>query len=315
MDLLLTTPALRHANLFVGAISESGPYPAVRPISNMEIQYGCLLAATGCTNNTDPLACLRSVDAKKLMTTTCAFNAPYIDAEIAPQTALDAVEKGQWKKVPTIFGSTQNEGTHFVPPSINSTAQIRQLLKTIVPSISDASLQLVVDLYVTNASEPVFPGAGIYRRNAANIFTDVAFTCVNRLFQNAILAQNGKTWNYRYAVKDPEQETSGEGVPHGAEIDAVWGPNNTDQDAPKSYFTSNAKIVPIVQNYWLSFIKHLNPNTARLEGTVEWELWNEQREKIAFVNEGDGWVVQENMDYEQDRRCKMLEPIIRAIEI
>jgi carboxylesterase type B len=248
------------------------------------------------------------------MTTACTVSGPYIDKEIAPQTALEAVEKGQWTNVPTIFGCTQDEGTDFVPKSLNSTDEIKMVLKSIVPSLSASSLQLLVDIYVNNASEPVFPGAGKYWRNAANIYGEIGFECVDRLFQLAISKQKGKTWKYRYGVKDPEREATGEGTSHGTEKYAVWGVNNTDDNPPKSYLTTNAGILPVVQRYWISFINHLDPNKGRLEGTAKWPTWDEEKRRIGFVaDEGKGWAVLEQMDYEKDRRCRIIEPLMRAV--
>ena len=76
-------------------------------------------------------------------------------------------------------------------------------------------------------------------------------------------------WNYRYNVEDPAQMQRGLGVPHTTEISAIWGPVNTYGAAPASYNKgkSNAWIVPMIQSYWLSFIRTLDPNTLRAKGS------------------------------------------------
>jgi len=44
--------------------------------------------------------------------------------------------------------------------------------------------------------------------------------------------------------------------------------------APASYSTTNAAIVPVIQGYWTSFIRSLDPNKYRYAGTAEWEAWD-----------------------------------------
>lgn len=59
------------------------------------------------------------------------------------------------------------------------------------------------------------------------------------------------------------------------EYNAIWGPENSNAGAPKSYYPGgvNADIVPVVQAYWTSFIRSFNPNTHRLAGSPVWEAW------------------------------------------
>ena len=71
-------------------------------------------------------------------------------------------------------------------------------------------------------------------------------------------------------MTDPTELAEGLGVPHTIEINAIWGLNSTTGTPPASYFTTNANIIPVIQGYWTSFIRTLDPNTLRADGTPMW---------------------------------------------
>lgn len=73
-------------------------------------------------------------------------------------------------------------------------------------------------------------------------------------------------------------------------------------------------MIPVLQHYWISFIRTFDPNTYRLEGTPLWEEWGADsfdgndggRKRILFHN-GEGQKTEmENVDREQWERCKVL---------
>lgn len=70
---------------------------------------------------------------------------------------------------------------------------------------------------------------------------------------------------------------SGYGVTHTIEVNAIWGPHNTNGGSPESYYPGhvNFPIVRVVQGYWTSFIRSYNPNTYRASGTPEWKQWGD----------------------------------------
>jgi carboxylesterase type B len=99
------------------------------------------------------------------------------------------------------------------------------------------------------------------------------------VFISDAFARHGvqENWNYRYNVKDPAQVALGLGTPHTAEIGAIWGPENSRGAAPASYYPGgeNAWITPLMQGYWTSFIKTLDPNTLRPAGAPMWETFRD----------------------------------------
>ena len=105
---------------------------------------------------------------------------------------------------------------------------------------------------------------------------------------------------------DPTQVNQGLGVPHTAELSAVWGPSNTNGAAPPSYTTANAAIVPAVQGYWTSFIRTFNPNTFRAEGSPEWEPFGATQKRILLETNATRM---ETVPQDQTARCEFLTSI------
>ncbi|KAF2194297.1 para-nitrobenzyl esterase [Zopfia rhizophila CBS 207.26] len=298
--ILLVSPVMRYSKLFIGAISESASEPALRTMAQGQEQYNCLLNATGCYYSTNSLTCLRSLNATKLQTTNCRFN-PHIDDDIIPDTTFRQFEKGEYKRVPTIFGSCTDEGTKYAPQNADTIEDANAFFLNQCPSLSNSSLQWLDKAYI-NQSAPVFPNSGRLWRQASNAIGDFRSHCVDNFYQS-ILARDGQpTWSYRYGVLDADQEARGFGAYHTIELYAVWGPTNTDGNPPKSYNSTNAGIVPVVRSYWTSFIRHLDPNVGRKEGCPVWEKW-EDGERLLFVTNG---TKMERMGDEQKRRCEVL---------
>lgn len=305
---------MKDTDLFVGAIMESASEATLRTLEQGQEQYDCLLKATGCVNPTraSSLDCLRSLNATKLQTTNCWFN-PHIDDDLIPQTTFSAFDKGDYLKIPTIFGSCQDEGTKGPPQTTDTLNDYHAYVLDQCPSLSNHSLQVLDRLYVLNKSEPVFPNSGRLWRQASNTIGDARSHCVDKYYQDAIARDGGKTWSYRYAVIDPTLEAQGIGAYHTIELYAVWGPNNTDGNPPKSYVPGreNEHIVDVVRSYWTSFVKYLDPNKARLAGTPEWGLRGEGGERLRFVTNATKIEV---IDSGEAGRCRVLKPMMEAME-
>ena len=97
-------------------------------------------------------------------------------------------------------------------------------------------------------------------------------------------------WNYHWNVIDPEESREGYGVEHTVEVNAIWGPENTQGAAPDSYYPGgvNHDIVPIVQGYWTSFIRSYDPNTHRKAASPRWEAWTNETEFARLMFQANG---------------------------
>lgn len=80
---------------------------------------------------------------------------------------------------------------------------------------------------------------------------------------------------YRYDVHDAENTAAGLGVPHIFEAAAIFGPGvgGVGTAAAAGYGTYNAPVVPVVMDYWISFVRALDPNVYRNAGAPRWEAW------------------------------------------
>jgi carboxylesterase type B len=312
--LLLAAFADNDPGLFKGAVMESVSVATIRTLDQGQEQYDCLARATGCNATSDTLACLRGVNATALQTEQCQFN-PHIDGDLIKAPMLTQYAAGRYLRVPTISGSCTDEGTKNVPQDTNTTAQALGFVNDQAFGVlSNSSLGLIQSTYL-DAAEPVFPGGGKLWRQLANAHGDFRAHCVTARLQDAQARDGVPTWNYRYGVLDPEQETKGFGAYHTVELNGVFGPNNTDGAPPKSYLAtgSNAAIVPLTMAYWVSFVRTLDPNAAGLLPNMPgWKPWSVRgRERLLFQTNN---TAMETMSDAQKENCLMLDPMLPAME-
>ncbi|KAH7350347.1 lipase 1 [Pyrenochaeta sp. MPI-SDFR-AT-0127] len=313
--ILLAAPSMQEAGLFVGAISESTTEPTLRKLEQGQDQYNCLLQESGCSNTTDTLACLRSKESSKIQTGKCFYN-PHLDNELIPITTFEAFEQGKYMKIPTIIGSCADEGTKSGTKQVDTLNDANAFFRNQLPSLSNASLSFLEKTYLSQP-QPTFPDSGRLWRQTSIAHGDYRLNCVSSFYQDVQARDGVATYNYRYGVIDEEQESLGFGAFHTVELPAIWGPNNTDGAPPKSYLPNtnatikNADIVPIIRGYITSFVRSLDPNIDRLNGTAEWRVWGTAKERLRFITNG---TAMEKMPETQISNCAVLEPMMRALE-
>ncbi|ORY18223.1 carboxylesterase [Clohesyomyces aquaticus] len=314
LALLLAAFADNDPGLFKGVIMESPSVATIRSLEQGQEQYACLTNATKCNKTADTLACLRSLNATALQTTTCQFN-PHLDDDLVKKPSLDSFAAGAVLKIPTIAGTCTDEGTKNVPKDTNTTAQALQFVNDqAFGALSNSSLSLIAQTYL-NAPQPVFPNSGRMWRQLANAHGDFRAHCITARLQDGLAAAGTTTYNYRYAVLDEQQEALGFGAYHTVELNGVFGAANTDGAPPASYRSNgtNAAIVPITMAYWASFVKTLDPNADRAPGTPEWKPWTVAgQERLRFQT---GNIGMEKMNDTQNARCTMLNPMLAAVEV
>lgn len=284
----LTAYGGRDDGLFVGAAAESVSFATMLTVDESQYQYDNLAKRLNCAANTqstdDTLTCMRSKSTTQLQLVN--KNIPYpgaknpplfmynpvVDNDLVRNYTRAAFDTGNFLKVPVIFGDDTNAGTVFTPKGTSSLSQSSTFLQNQFPYLSLSQLKHIGTLYPNQG--PKFPNAGTYWRQVSDAYGDLRYMCPTLWISSTLARHNVQgNWNYRYNVEDPGQMKQGLGVPHTAEISAIWGPSNTNGASPTSYKEGevNDWIVPVMQGYWISFIRNLDPNPLRMKGAPIWD--------------------------------------------
>ncbi|KAM0720433.1 hypothetical protein Q7P37_004569 [Cladosporium fusiforme] len=322
INFLLTAYGGRDDKLFHGAAVESQSFATVRTVDESQYQYENLVIRTGCASNASEstLQCLRNLNATALQEANVntpfpgAQNAPLfmygpvLDGDLVRQTTYAAYAAGNFIKVPAIYGSTSNEGSMYAHKNTSSYAESNTFLKDQFPAITPTQLGHINTLYPVEDT-PTFPDSGRFWRQSANAYGELRYNCPG-LFINSVYARFGlPAWSYHWDVRDPEAEAEGFGVRHVAEISAIWGPKNIKGSPPPSYLPGgvNNAVVPVIQGYWTSFVRSLDPNVYRSAGSPVWERWTQQSEGLLRFRTNATEVV--SVPEDQRERCAYLSSI------
>lgn len=220
------------------------------------------------------MSCLRSLDLYALQAATgrrpfpggtgdpIAYFLPIIDGDFSRDYLYNQFSRGEFIKVPLMVGLDRDEGTAFAPWEANTPEDVKTFIKGNYPRLTDEQLSEMIDLYPGAHS---WPAHGPYFYSAAKAYADSAFVCGGTLLSSAVAkyVNARKSWSYLYDVEDPGQVGAGLGVPHGAEIPAIFGVRQDTGGEGSSLEAENSSILHIVMSYYLSFVQTLNPNKLR----------------------------------------------------
>lgn len=186
----------RDDGLFAHAIAESGniaglsPYPTVE---DWKPVIANISSATGCSNATDVLNCLRGVPVEKLnsvINSTATSGASYgfvIDGDFIVDSASNQLQDGNFVQVPYLVGTNSDEGTGFGPQQINTTEELHDWITD--QDYDNATAQDLLILYPDipqiglPATLPGRPNATIglqYKRSSA-MANDMRMAAARRL--------------------------------------------------------------------------------------------------------------------------------------
>lgn len=295
----LTRDRGNNHGLFVGAAAESVSFSTLLTVNQSQYLYDSFAIRAGCAT-TNSLACLRSKSSQELQSANVnlqplpgaqnpqlfAWN-PVIDGDFISEITYDAYKNGHFVRVPVIVGDDTNGGTVFAPRDTTTMPQMNTFLHDQFPFLSLNDLEAIDRLYPnTNTS---CPQPGCRWRQVSTAYGDMRYKCPG-LYINHQYNSHGETasWAYQWNVEDPAQIADGVGVPHTVEVHAIFGPNNTHGQAPRSYYPgmSNSQAVAIAQAYWTSFIRTLDPNTYRVANSAKWTTYSKHDMRRLVVNSG-----------------------------
>ncbi|KAL1889471.1 hypothetical protein Sste5346_008849 [Sporothrix stenoceras] len=269
----------RDDSLFVGAMPESPFFPTCRSVADMEFQFDNIAAATGCSAQTDPLACLRALDLNTLQALdyNMAFPnttgipdyyfLPVIDGDFVRDQMSTQFNNGDFVYVPTMVGGDTNEGDTFVP-DLATQAEAGAFLVDQFPKLT------VADLAVIDAAYPPIPrdAHADYFGQVSATYGNATFACPGLLISKAVSQYVGedKSWSYLYNVVDPGV-AAGVGVTHTVEWQYIFG-------------LSQQIVTTVMMDYYLSFVRTLDPNPYRDAGTPVFDNFNSQELNRLVIN-------------------------------
>ena len=249
--------------------------------------YDAVVGNAGCGGASNALQCLRDADYDTFLNAVTAvpgiFSYRSLDLSYLPrpdagddffsQSPEDAIDAGNFAKVPVIVGDQEDEGTLFslVQSNITTNDELIQYLASYFPANPNA-LADVADLVANYpdqallgqpAGSPFNTGVlnNIYPqfKRLAAVLGDVTFTLTRRVYLESL---NGQVpcWSYlsTYLYGTPVLGTF-----HGSDILVAYGTSN-DLNVPTTS----------VQTYFINFANALDPNNGGVDAPlIQWPQW------------------------------------------
>ncbi|KAK8056066.1 hypothetical protein PG993_001293 [Apiospora rasikravindrae] len=316
-------------HLFHGGIGESLFFPSQPYVSDLEWQFSKVLNETGCQDATSPMQCLRGKNEKTLQAANAPspfpgrtdiplplfYWTPCIDGQLLQDRPYKMFADGKFIHVPIMFGNDNDEGSVFAPLNTGSPEEIQTFLQNNYRFLEDEEAKKHNSALPSDGSpaepqrlmaygETTFICPAVHVLSAYHTQQEQAAPERNGNGNDNDLSSSPGVWGYRYNVADAVNAALGIGVPHLFESFAIFGPDN-------SYYTYNAPMVPLVMDYWISFVRALNPNPFRSPGAPAWEQWGAGKRRLLLET---GKTAMESTPKEQRARCdawRELAPVMR----
>jgi len=160
------------------------------------------------------------------------------------------------------------------------------------------------------------PEHAAYFPSAAAAYGESTFTCAGNYISQTFATMNGpsKVWNYRVNILQPEYVADGLGVPHTSETPAIFGLGNVHDDISSSYSNTNADIIPVVMDYFISFIRELSPNSYKFASAPYWESFGNGTDGGRRLKLQTDATVMEKIPKDQVKRCEFWRGLALTME-
>ncbi|KAJ3568347.1 hypothetical protein NP233_g5780 [Leucocoprinus birnbaumii] len=306
--------------LFSGGIGQSVTRTPVPTPEQQRPLFDAFTQGAGCGSGSlaDKMACLRSASISSLaiaqdnasatLTGYHSFH-PVVDKKIITDYPTRLIQKGKFRKVPIIMGSTTNE-THARGPTIPDA------LHSYFPSISDKSITTLEKAYPLSA----FPSADLRQQILTG---DVSFRCSRAIMASAWDAAGVKAYTYRYNQPDPA--TSSPETGHSAENYMMFRGTHTGINGTTAFSTFNPSEITFSEEliaYWLSFVRTFDPSIHKLARAPVWREYTARRRNRIVLNEApEGADVDSvsgsHMEVEEEdaaERCQVVAGLVDEME-
>lgn len=277
--------------LFRGAIMNSGSVVPADPVDCPKGQavYDAVVAAAGCSGDSDTLECLRRLDYDTLLRAAnsvpsiFSYNSvalsylPRPDGTVLPDSPDRLGEEGRFFSVPFIIGDQEDEGTLFSVFQKNETTTDNvadYLSRLFFHNAPRDKLKEFVDMYEPGLTEgspfrtsifnELYPG---FKRMAA-ILGDLTFTLTRRVALGIATSVRPETraWSYlsSYAYGTPFLGTF-----HASDILQIF----------YGFPLNNA--MKSCRTYYFNFVHNLDPNVG-VGSYAKWPEWKDNRDLMWF---------------------------------
>lgn len=216
----------------------------------------------------------------------------------------------------TLCPGDTDEGTNFAANAA-SPADVATFFKNNYPLLNNVNTDAINSQYPLM---PALPSHAAYFPSAAAAYGESTFTCAGNFISNtyAKLVSASKVWNYRYNVQMDAYIAAGVGVPHTIESAAIFGVGNVNDDANAQvrtgYTTYNAEIIPVVMNYYISFIRALDPNRYKYKDAPRWENFGHGNDAGRRLMMQTNATAMEVIPQDQTARCEFWRNLALIME-
>lgn len=270
-----------------------------RPLAGTRHTFDCIRNAT----STEIFSGLQAAISKA--PEEFAFD-PTIDGPggLYPDIPSRLLTRGNFAQLPFISGTNLDEGTIFIPTTINSEAQLHTFIVTnysppiVQPSVLETATDRLLNLYpdIAALGSPFGTGNNTFGlssqyKRASALQGDLGFTSQRRFWQQTAAKAGVRTWGYLFTQPQP-QLPDFVGVPHGSEINYVYG-------EPDDQSASSLRISKLMIDYWVSFATSLNPNDGKGLERPLWEQFTPQNQRIIQLNGDNTTMIEDTFRKEQ----------------
>jgi len=294
-------------------------------VSELEFQYERFVQGTGCAGAGDELACMRSKDTLAIQAANKPtaypgasgppkfYFTPCIDGDFIQDYPIVQFKRGKFIRVPVMFGNDNNDATVFVTNS-TSPADVAAFMVDQFPRLTPTQTDAI------NAEYPLMaplPQHASYFPSVSAAYGESTFTCPSiKVLQSYVQHwQPHSTWSYRVNIQQEDNIQNGLGTPHTFESPAIFGPGFTSgfiPGSPVSLTTYNAPIVPIIMNYWISFVRSLSPNRHKHPSAPHWEAYTREQRRLVLQTNA---TAMEEVPDDQLARCEFWDDLAVVLEI
>jgi carboxylesterase type B len=317
----VAVPGTGRKPLFHGAIAQSPASPTFFTPAQAEKFYNEVKDGLKC----DSIDCLRRSSAGDLYYENYPMNFP--DRSTPPrwmwapttepaggqwtEPAPAAIMNNRYAKVPTIIGFTSNEGTDQVKKDTDTEDEFRTYLKDHYPLLTDNDLSLLVKTFPNDIH---WRDSGRWWDAVSKAQGAIRYQCPTYLASNAMSVHNPPgvpTYQYQWDVMWGEDIENGYGTKHAGTVGQVMVRRKNE-----------------ISDYFISFVKYLDPNAERSEGTPEWEKLDGRKRRMFFTNLKEGakrgdkvsalggmrmWM--ENVDQKREGECAVVKGLMGRLQM